>query len=419
MRDISETLGRQPGASASGAFLHLLAESFYRHRAIHAVALFTLGLSFMIGARVGNRPDFGLLVEYGFYLGVYSWVVGCVYAAFRLLWLAIVDGATSPLRLFLNSFWELLSDRRRIANGVNGLVAIMAFISGFTVLKGAIALLAPFSWDQAFAQFSVGLHFGRPTYQWVWWIVESPLAVHFLNLCYNLWFVVLLSAIFSSVAAARDSLLRHQFLLSFMLVWLIGGFGIALIFSSAGPCYYARLGLGDLYQPLMDALQSANRQYPIWALSLQDRLWDGYQGLPSGSMGISAFPSMHVASAVLIALYATRLSVSLGTLMWIFAVLIMLGSVVLGWHYAIDGYAGALIALAIWKITGAALSRADARTITVLEELSGLGALPLICLTPQPADGLAMADGAYPRQIICGQLDQEDRSAAKAGSESL
>ncbi|RUW80014.1 hypothetical protein EOA30_41185, partial [Mesorhizobium sp. M8A.F.Ca.ET.059.01.1.1] len=111
--------------------------------------------------------------------------------------------------------------------------------------------------------------------------------------------------------------------------------------------------------------------------------------------------------------------VSLGTLMWIFAVLIMLGSVVLGWHYAIDGYAGALIALAIWKITGAALSRADARTITVLEELSGLGALPLICLTPQPADGLAMDDGAYPRQIICGQLDQEDRSAAKAGSESL
>lgn len=418
MQDLSETIGRQPDASASGVFLHLLAESFFRHRVVHAVALFTLGLSFVIGARVGNLPDFGLLAEYGFYLVVYLWVAGCIYAAFRLLWLAFVDGAASPLRLFLNSFWQLLSDRRRIANSVNGLVAIMAFVSGFAVLKGAIALLAPFSWDQAFAQFSVGLHFGRPTYQWVWWIIESPQAVRFLNLCYNLWFVVLLSAIFSNVAAARDSLLRHQFLLSFMLLWLIGGFGIALIFSSAGPCYYARLGLGDLYQPLMDALQSANQQYPIWALSLQDRLWGGYQGLPSGSMGISAFPSMHVASAVLIALHATRLSARLGILMWIFAALIMLGSVVLGWHYAIDGYAGALIALAIWKITGAALSRAHAGTVTISEGLSDLGA-PLIRLRPQPDHGLAMADGAYPREIICGQMDQEGRSSAKDGSESL
>ncbi|MBZ9794446.1 phosphatase PAP2 family protein [Mesorhizobium sp. ES1-4] len=365
MRDVSETFGRQFGASVSGAFLHLLAESFFRHRAIHAIAWFTLGLGFVVGAHVGNLPDFGLLADYGFYLGVYLWVAGCIYAAFRLLWLAFVDGAASPLRLFLGSFWQLVSDRRRIANGVNGLAAIMAFVSGFAVLKGAIALLAPFSWDQAFARFSVGLHFGRPTYQWVWWIVERPLAVHFFNLCYNLWFLVLLSAIFSSLAAARDSLLRHQFLLSFMLVWLIGGFGIALMFSSAGPCYYARLGLGDLYQPLMDALQSASQQYPIWALSLQDRLWDGYQGVPSGSMGISAFPSMHVASAVLIALYATRLSIRLGVLMWIFAALIMLGSIVLAWHYAIDGYAGALIAIAIWKITGAALHRAHAGTVMV------------------------------------------------------
>jgi membrane-associated phospholipid phosphatase len=43
--------------------------------------------------------------------------------------------------------------------------------------------------------------------------------------------------------------------------------------------------------------------------------------------------------------------------MWIFAAIIMLGSVVLGWHYALDGYAGILISVAIWKITGVVLSR--------------------------------------------------------------
>jgi len=36
----------------------------------------------------------------------------------------------------------------------------------------------------------------------------------------------------------------------------------------------------------------------------------------------------------------------------VFAVLILLGSVMLGWHYAIDGYAGALGVLALWWFSG-------------------------------------------------------------------
>lgn len=320
-------------------------------------------------------PDFALLWEYAFYLLVYFWVIGCAYSTFRLLWLAFIDRVTSPLGMLLGSLRRLLTDRSRIANGLNGLAAILVFMSGFAVLKSAIAVLEPFSWDQALAQFSAGLHFGVPPYQWLWWIVENPLAIHVLNFCYNFWFAVLVATVFSSVAAARDSLLRHQFLLSFMLVWLIGGFFIALAFSSAGPCYYARLGLGDFYQPLMDALESANRHYTIWALSTQERLWSGYKGSPEGSMGISAFPSIHVATSVLFSLYATRRSISLGVALWIFTATIMLGSVLLGWHYAVDGYAGALISIAIWKITGAALSRAPkTQSATASADLSELDA---------------------------------------------
>jgi len=345
-------------ANGEDKFSRVLIESFFRHIAVHAVALFTLGLGIVVGYKVGNLPDFGLFGVYAFYLTVYFWGIGCAYATIRLFRLAFIDHATSPLRILLGSLWQLLTDRNRVANGVNGLAAMMIFMSGFSVLKGAIAVLAPFSWDETLAQLGLKLHFGRSPYEWLWWIIQSPLAVYLLNFFYNFWFVVLLATAFGSVAAARDSMLRHQFLLSFMLVWLIGGFFIALAFSSAGPCYYARLGLGDFYQPLMDALASANRRYAVWALPTQDRLWGGYTGLSTGSVGISAFPSLHVATSVLFALYAKRLSNWLGIALWVFAMIIMLGSVVLGWHYAVDGYAGALIAIAIWRITGAALSRA-------------------------------------------------------------
>jgi membrane-associated phospholipid phosphatase len=86
-------------------------------------------------------------------------------------------------------------------------------------------------------------------------------------------------------------------------------------------------------------------------------LWNGYSGATSGSIGISAFPSLHVATAVLFALYASRRSRIAGALLWAFAAVIMIGSVVLAWHYAVDGYAGAFISLATWKLTGLWLER--------------------------------------------------------------
>jgi membrane-associated phospholipid phosphatase len=66
---------------------------------------------------------------------------------------------------------------------------------------------------------------------------------------------------------------------------------------------------------------------------------------------------MHVANAVLFALYAGRRWPSASAFFWLFAIVIMVGSVVLGWHYAVDGYAGGLISIAVWKMVGWWLAR--------------------------------------------------------------
>ena len=64
-------------------------------------------------------------------------------------------------------------------------------------------------------------------------------------------------------------------------------------------------------------------------------------------------PSMHVATTVLFICCA----VASGKrwLIWftsIFSAVILIGSVMLSWHYAVDGYLGAVIALACWKASG-------------------------------------------------------------------
>lgn len=357
MRHPTDMQAVQPAiemASPSGGLAATIAASAWRHRYIYGLALTCLAIAAAVGPFTGNMPDFGVVESYGFYILVAFWIGGSGFALFRLAWLAFVERDPQPSKAFFRSFARFFGNAERIANGLNGIAAVMIFISGFSVLKGAIGILEPFAWDAALAHLDRALHFGRAPHEWLGWLLSSPKAVFAFNFAYNFWFVALLATVFTAAITRRDTPLRHQFLLSFMSVWLIGGFLVATGFSSAGPCYFPRIGLGDAYGPLMERLALVNETYPIWALSTQDMLWDGFTGAAAGSIGISAFPSMHVASAVLFALYASRRSRAAGVLMWCFAGVILVGSVLLGWHYAVDGYAGALIALIAWKAFGRA-----------------------------------------------------------------
>ena len=61
---------------------------------------------------------------------------------------------------------------------------------------------------------------------------------------------------------------------------------------------------------------------------------------------------MHVSIAVLLALGVMRLNRVAGYAFWFYAAIIQIGSVHLGWHYAIDGYFSVIVTLFIWKLVG-------------------------------------------------------------------
>lgn len=334
-----------------------MVQAIWRHRMLHGFAVAAFALASAVWFKTGNMPDVALVFDYGFYFLSAAWICGCFFALVRLFQLMVIERNPAPLGAFIRSFGPIFANSERLANGINGFVVLTVFAISFSALKGTIPFFHPFSWDIALHDLDKALHFGNAPYELLSWLTRSPLLLWLVNFAYNFWFVVLLATMFAASFAANDTQLRHRFLWSLMLLWLGGGFILATLFSSAGPCFLARLGLGSDYQPLMDALETANQHYPIWALSTQNALWDGYIGARPGSAGISAFPSMHVATAVLIALYATRHSRVAGALLWIFALVIMVSSVVLGWHYAVDGYAGALLAAAIWKAVGFVLKR--------------------------------------------------------------
>ena len=61
-------------------------------------------------------------------------------------------------------------------------------------------------------------------------------------------------------------------------------------------------------------------------------------------------PSLHVADALWVALIWNGLDRRLGVIGFSFFGLIAIGSVFLGWHYAVDGIVGAGIVLLAWAV---------------------------------------------------------------------
>lgn len=258
-----------------------------------------------------------------------------------------------PKRLiaYLGTHLRQYLTTNRIVYALPVLAMLPVFASSFTVVKAAIPLLHPYAWDVRLADIDAALHGGVQPWAWLNAVLDKPLLTFVINFNYHLWFFIMFGMIYWLAFAVEHARLRMQFLLSFVIAWILFGNVLATLLSSVGPCYYGRMiGGPDPYAGLMAYLHEANRQFPVWALTVQDLLWQGYheQQGEARALAISAMPSMHVSSSVLLALLGWRLHRLAGIALTAFAVVIMVGSVHLGWHYAIDGYVGALGAWLVW-----------------------------------------------------------------------
>jgi hypothetical protein len=233
--------------------------------------------------------------------------------------------------------------------------------SAFTSYKAAIGRIVPFYADPYAAALDRLLH-GTDPWRLLQPLIGFPMATTAINFLYNLWFLAMYFVLAIATFAISNQSLRTRYLVTFLLSWAIIGSLFATLLSSVGPCYYQVFYGADPFSGLIAYLDEANRTYPVWARETQAMLFNQDRLQEAGfGAGISALPSMHIAIVVLNAVFLWKLNRLAGWAAWIFAAIIFIGSIHLGWHYAVDGYAAALLVLAIWKISGLLGGTPDAR----------------------------------------------------------
>ena len=252
-----------------------------------------------------------------------------------------------PIAWLIADLRRIAGGRERVVEGVATLVVLTLFTGSYGYFKEIIPDLMPFSWDPLFARLDLALHGGIAPHVVLMRIFGAPWTVSAFNLAYQGWFFVMFFMVFVAAFSNADRGSRATFLIAFVIAWGLGGNVVATLLSSAGPCYYGRLGFGPEYDHLNATLAAFNHVAPIWSLDVQQWLWDGYTG-HGDIKGISAMPSMHVASTTVLTLYGFRRGRWVGRALSVFLAMIMIAAVLLAWHYAVDVYAGAAFGLFSW-----------------------------------------------------------------------
>ncbi|HEY8950138.1 MAG TPA: phosphatase PAP2 family protein [Rhizomicrobium sp.] len=372
----ADTQQELPGWAAS------IRRTFVDHLPLYICAIAFCGIIFAIltAYDVPFIPDAGailaLLTAFALFSGftIFGLLVGGIATVID----AARRGDPHPIRTVRTWSSDQFSLGDRPGNAFHAIVIFTPLLVACDGLKEVITRINPFSWDETFSQWDRVLGKGHLPWERLQPLIGHPAITSAFSVAYDMWFLLILGSLLWEGFSPRRDGVRIQYLIAFAFVWFIAGNLLAIAFSSAGPCYFGFLHSGaNPYAPQMAYLRHTAEHWPIWSLTLQDALWKAYAGESGAISGISAMPSIHVTSSVLLALLAFRRNRVLGIVLWIYAAIIFIGSIHLAWHYAVDGIAGMLFAIVAWTAAGR-IARADCATPLLRLRVKALETLKLV-----------------------------------------
>lgn len=268
----------------------------------------------------------------------------------RLLYLLAREIPERPFERFRQIIHD---DLPYLCLGLPMILLLPTFFHVFGEIKSSMHLLVPVYADPYLADADRAI-FGTDAWKAMSLLVPYGSATTILDYTYVIWFLIMYIAILIAVFMRGNPERRFRFFATYFMSWIILGNVVALIADSAGPCFYKEFYGAQPYQALFDHLNSvAERIHPLAALSVQKYIIDQYRtNTEMFGEGISAFPSLHVAIAMLVSIFFFDINKIAGYVGFAFCVTILIGSVVLGWHYAVDGLASIAAVPLLWCMAG-------------------------------------------------------------------
>lgn len=295
-------------------------------------AALIVAAEYVIALAIGMRVGFRYSIPATAYAVIALTCVGVAAAATIVACLVVYarQGEQHPTR-------RLIREAPRFYGFAAGTLLVAMQISVLTWTKVMLPIASPFWADPLLAHVDHAIFGSDP------WVLTEWLfgwAAPIIDWTYVTWAPVKF-ATFVFVLVMPETITKARIFVTYFIMLAAVAVG-QYLFSSAGPIFYQQFGFGPRFN-----------QLPLepWVEAARIYLWHDYvrAGGDIGG-GISAMPSLHVAGALWVALAWNSYDRRIGGIGFFYFILILIGSVLLGWHYAVDGIAGILITGLAWFV---------------------------------------------------------------------
>lgn len=222
---------------------------------------------------------------------------------------------------------------------------LAAVVSPFCWGKVLVPFFNPRLWDEELYRFDLAIHLDTDPVLFLHALLDSPALDWTIGHAYELYphVVLVTSAWFMTLGNMEQ---RHRFVAGVTILWL-AGLGLYLAMPALGPCY-----VSESLLPVLRERFPANHELQVTLL----RNYQAVKGVLAGTSsepidlayGIAAMPSLHVAFPAYVTFHCRHWRHPARHFFLVVTLFFLVGSVVTGWHYAVDGYAGILLAGLCW-----------------------------------------------------------------------
>jgi membrane-associated phospholipid phosphatase len=339
------------------------------HRLLLAVAV-VYCLAITVWALYWKVPAEDLLSVGGFFL--MSVVFGIVFLSLMYVGVFISSLCSSDAKSFparwkgatgkMDEWAAEYLEGERLPYAVMGLLAASAG-NFFFMSKSLVRIANPYAlsgWDYICAQADKFIHFGHYPHEFIIPLVNALHLSQPLDILYAAWLVIMYVVAAWNIFADKHVHRRLRFLWTYLIAWIVLGSLGATYMSSVGPLFLHHFvpEHKDLYAGLVQNFNDMTHSGFYVAAKTRVLLmkWTTSEHIFQPN-ALSAMPSMHVAVAWLMTLYAREINKKLFWISALFCFAVMVGTVYFGFHYAVDSYVSIPVVTLLWWLAGKGLDK--------------------------------------------------------------
>ncbi len=227
---------------------------------------------------------------------------------------------------------------------LRSLLCLLPVLSLHFLLKSFIHLFNPRTWDLSLLEWDRVFFLGLSPSLFFTGLFVRPSFLHAIDVVYSVLYPLIVVGSCAAFLSLLPPVRRLAFTAAWAFLWMAGSL-LYVALPTWGPVFVAP----EVFEGVLQRMPVTVGVQSVLFKEIASLVAHPYSERLVRFGSVAAFPSLHLGAITLIALASRGVSRTWFAFNGLFVLLMLIGSVVTGYHYLLDGWAGILLGLGVWK----------------------------------------------------------------------